>query len=258
MLAKDKKAIISAAKAGGEVVRNYFGKALNVEEKSCAWDFRTEADTGSEAAILKILESAFPSCNIFSEECGHIDKKSEYTFYVDPLDGANNFVLGIPNFSVLISLARDTVAIFGLVYLPMLNIYYHAEKGGGTFCGNKLLKLSDEVVVKNATVGYACGYKTPKGEIVRVIRNLKIKAKVKRTLFNWSPANDFCLLASGRIESMINKKTEIYDFLGAKLIAREAGCIITDFKGKPDADDFNHTFVASNNPEIHRQILPLI
>ncbi len=258
MLGKDKKAIISAAKAGGEVVKSYFGKVLSVEEKSCAWDFRTEADVESEAAILKVLGRAFPTYNIMSEECGFLDRKSEYTFYVDPLDGTNNFVLGIPNFSVLISLARGKEAVFGLVYLPMLDILYHAEKGGGAFCGDNLIKPSIERSMKNATVGYACGYKTPKPEVVRIISNLKLKGEVKRTLFNWSPAVDFCLLASGKIESIFNQKTEIYDFLGAKLILREAGCVITDSEGRPDTDDFSRIFLASCHPLIHRKMLKLI
>lgn len=256
--AKEKETIISAAKAGGAVLQSYFGKTLVCAEKSCAWDFRTEADTESEGAILKVLERAFPKYNIFSEECGRIDRGSEYTFYVDPLDGTNNFVLGIPNFSVLISLARGREAVFGLVYLPILDVAYTAEKGGGAFCGGERLKPSAEKEIGMATVGYACGYKTAKKEIVRVVSNLKLRGKVKRTLFNWSPAADFCLLASGKIEAMINKKTEIYDFLGAKLIAREAGCVVSDFLGKPDTDDFNRTFLASNNSDIHRKILPLV
>jgi len=258
MRLKEKRVIIAAAKAGGKVLRNYFGRVLNVEEKSCAWDFRTEADVLSEAAIIKTLERAFPFYNILSEERGFIDKKSECTFYVDPLDGTNNFVLGIPNFSVLIALTRGKKTLFAVVYVPMLDVYYHAEKGGGAFCGTNPLKPSSETSIKNATVGYACGYKTPKPEIVKIIGNLKLKGKIKRTLFNWSPAVDFCLLASGKIESMINQKTELYDFLGAKLILREAGCIVTDFKGKLDTDDFNRSFIASNNRIIHRKILPLL
>lgn len=258
MLEKDKKAIISAAKAGGKVVKNYFGKVLKVEEKSCAWDFRTQADVESEAEILKILKKNFPTYNILSEECGLVDKKSEYTFYVDPLDGTNNFVLGIPNFSVSISLAKGKKTIFGIVYVPMLDIYYWAEKGAGAFCGKTRLQLSSETDIKKATVGYACGYKTQKTEVMRVISNFVLKSGVKRTLVNWSPALDFCLLASGKIESMFNYKTEIYDFLGSKLILRESGCVVTDFSGKTDTDDFNSIFIASNNLKIHKKIIPLV
>lgn len=254
---KDKNNIIKAAKAGGKVVSGHFGKSLNVEEKSCAWDFRTQADVESEAAILKILTKAFPTYSIHSEECGFIDKKSEYVFYVDPLDGTNNFVIGIPNFSVLISLSKGDQAIFGLVYLPMLDICYFAEKGKGAFCDGKKISPSKETSMTNVTVGYACAYKTRKEEIVRVVGNLKIKGKVKRTLINWSPANDFCLLASGRIEAMLNYDTEIYDFLGSKLILREAGCVVTNLEGG-ESKDFDRTFAVSNNKTIHEQILKLV
>ncbi|MES2087895.1 MAG: inositol monophosphatase [Patescibacteria group bacterium] len=258
MNARDKKVIISAAKAGGKVVKSYFGKVLNVEEKSCAWDYRTQADVESEAAILKILEKDFPTYNIVSEECGLIDKKSDYTFYVDPLDGTNNFVLGVPNFSVLISLARGKEAIFGLVYLPMLDLCYWAEKGKGAFCGRNRLQLSLETSMEKVTMAYACAYKTPKEEVMRVVSNIELKGDPKRLLFSWSPAVDFCLLASGKIETIFNDKTEIHDFLGAKLILREAGCVITDTKGKPDVDDFCPTFLASNNKSIHKKVLSLI
>src|SRR3989344_5465089 len=127
------------------------------------------------------------------------------------------------------------------------------EKSGGAFCGSNSLEPSLETSMENATVAYACGYKTPTVEVLKIIGNLKIQGKTKRTLFNWSPAADFCLLASGKIESAINQKTEIYDFIGAKLIMREAGCVVTDFKGNPDTDDFNHTFVVSNNMAIHSE-----
>ena len=258
MNVREKKAIISAAKAGGRVVRKYFGRVLTIEEKSTTADFRTQADVGSEKAIIKILKKAFPKYNILSEECGMINRGSEYTFYVDPLDGTNNFVLGIPNFSVLISLAKGREAIFGIVYIPMLDIYYYAEKGSGVFCGIKHnLKLSSETSLARATVGYGCAYKTAKTEVARIIGNLIIGG-VKRTLADWAPAIEFCQLVSGKIESMININTELYDFLGAKLIMREAGCVITDFKGNLDTDDFNPTFLASNNWEIHNKILPLL
>src|SRR3989344_5246960 len=129
MNSTDQKAIMKAATAGGKVVRNYFGKAVTITEKSRASDVFTEADVESEAAIIAILEKAFPAHNIFSEECGFINKKSEYTFYIDPLDGTNNFSLGIPNFSVSIALVRGTETVFGLVYLPVVDLLYHAVKG---------------------------------------------------------------------------------------------------------------------------------
>jgi myo-inositol-1(or 4)-monophosphatase len=133
MIGKEYKEVIRAAKTGGEVVRKYFGKSLKLEGKTIPADFRTKADLESEKVIIKILSKSFPKYNIFSEEIGEIDKNSEYTFHVDPLDGTNNFALGIPYSSVSIGLTRGDEIIFGVVYNPMLDNLYYAEKGRGSF-----------------------------------------------------------------------------------------------------------------------------
>src|SRR3989344_752859 len=107
----DVKNLIKAAHAGGEILRKYFGKTLNPIEKSTLWDFQTEADVGSEKAILKILRRSFPKYNIHAEEEGKTDNGSEFTIVIDPLDGTNNFVLGIPNFSVSIAVLHKNKAV---------------------------------------------------------------------------------------------------------------------------------------------------
>ncbi len=256
MQIKDQKAIIAAAKAGGKVVRSYFGKVLAVEEKSGAFDLRTRADIESEAAVIAVLEKTFPSYNIFSEECGHIDKKSEYTFYIDPLDGTNNFVLGIPNFSVSIALVRGTETIFGAIYVPMIDSMYHAAKGEGAFCNSVKISPSTETSLLRSTSTFLSNYHCPKSYVVKIIGNLS--RKTKRLLINWSVASDFCLVASGKVETVLNKNTELWDFLAAKLIAKEAGCIVTDLKGKPEKNDLNRSFLTSCNSAIHQKTLPFV
>ena len=256
MNSKDQKVVMGAARAGGKVIRSYFGKVLTIVEKTGAEDFRTEADIGSEAEIIAILEKAFPNWNIFSEECGLIDRKSEYTFYIDPLDGTNNFALGIPNFSVSIALIRGTETVFGLIYLPMINLMYHAVKGGGAFCNGKKISPSKETSLARCTSAFLCGYHCPKPYIIRIVGNFS--RRTKRVLINWSVASDFCLIASGKIETVINKKTELHDFLAAKLIAKESGCVVTDLKGNPEKNDLNRDFLASNNMEVHKKVLSLM
>ncbi len=96
-------------------------------------DFQTEADLESEKRILSILKTEFPKYNIYSEEDGKFYHDSEYTFVIDPLDGTNNFVMGIPNFSVSIALFCKNEAIAGVVYQPILDQTYSALKGKGSF-----------------------------------------------------------------------------------------------------------------------------
>lgn len=249
--------IITAAEQGGKIVKKYFGATLELEQKSNASDFRTKADLESEQAILSALSEKFPSYNIISEETGFIDRKSEYTFVVDPLDGTNNFVLGIPNFSVSIGLLKGHTCVAGAIHVPFLNQTYSAEHGMGAFCNGKKISVSEETSLENSTIAYTRGYTSPLQLEVELLRKLGIgdTRQYKRYLIDWSPAFDCCLLASGKIESIINDDNELYDYAAGKIIAREAGAVITDFSGMEQNDKETSRFVASNNLKIHDAIL---
>jgi myo-inositol-1(or 4)-monophosphatase len=253
----DLKKIIKVAESGGQILKKYFGQNLELVEKSTVADFCTKADLKSEVVILRILSKEFPDYNIYSEEKGNIDKKSEYTFIVDPLDGSNNFMLGIPDFSVSIALLKNNKIISAAIHSPILNQTYYAEKGKGAFLSNKRLRVNKNADIKRATVVYTSNYVYSRDYSSRLVKNLN-KKRVKRILRNWSPALDFCLLASGKIEAIINNGNDVYDFVAGKLIAREAGALITDFKGKKELNDKNRIFLASNGTKIHQQLLKIL
>ncbi|HEV7702589.1 MAG TPA: inositol monophosphatase [Candidatus Paceibacterota bacterium] len=253
-----KDILIKAAHAGGKVLRRYFGQALQIEKKSMLSDVRTKADLESERAILKILKSKLPKYNIHSEEEGETNKNSDYTLVIDPLDGTNNFVLGIANFSISIALFYKNKAVIGVIYQPILNQTYYAEKYKGAFLNGKRIKVSKATHRKNMTVAYSCGYKTKYNRISNIRENL-IKFGYKRTLFNWSPANDYCLLAGGKIEAVVTDPgTEIYDFGAGKLIAVEAGACLTDQKAKKESSYLNDSFILSNHKKVNQSISKLI
>lgn len=260
MKIKDKNMaqLIKAAHAGGAILRKYFGKTLNPIEKSTAWDFQTEADVGSEKAILKILRRAFPDYNIHSEEEGRTDNGSDHTIVIDPLDGTNNFVLGLPNFSVSIALFHKNEAVAGVVYQPILDQTYYAQKGQGAYLDGKKIKVSKISSPEKMTVAYTCGYKNSRARIKDVLGALMMNDH-KRIAFNWSPAYDYCLLAAGKIESMITDRgTELYDFGAGKLIALEAGAVLTDLGGKKEKTYVSDTFLLSNHPAIHKHVLKTV
>jgi myo-inositol-1(or 4)-monophosphatase len=251
------KKIIRIAEAGGQVLKKYFGQSLKWVEKSTVADFSTKADLESEAVILRILSKEFPDYNIYSEEKGMIEKNSEYTFIVDPLDGSNNFILGIPDFSISIALLKNDEIISAIIHNPTLSRTYYTEKGKGAFLSNKRLRVNKNADIKRATIVYTSNYVYSRDYSSRLVKNLN-KKRVKRTLTNWSPALDFCLLASGKIEAIINNGNDVYDFVAGKLIAREAGALITDFKGKKELNDKNKIFLASNGTKIHQQLLKIL
>lgn len=252
----DIQQVIRAAKEGGKVIKHYFGEVLDIEEKSHASDFRTKADLESEEAILKVIKRAFPTYNIYSEEAGKTDNGSNLTFVIDPLDGSNNFVLGVPNFTVSIALMDGDETILAVVYNPILDQTYYAEKGKGAFLDGKPIHVNNEADIKRSTICYTCGYINSNDYAEQVSHKLN-QLGVKRQTNYWSPAYDYCLLASGRMEGIINNKNDLYDYAAGKMIVREAGGKVTDFKGDPVTDK-NDVFIASNGTAIHETLLSIV
>jgi len=252
------KKIIEAAEEGGKILKKYFGQTLKVKEKSLPVNIRTVADLESEKKILEILEKNFPDFNILTEEKGLIDKKSEYTFIVDPLDGTSNFVLGIANFSVSIGLFKGNVAVAGVVVNPILNQVYFSRVNQGAFLNKKRIRVSKEDNIKKATISYDCDYGHYLEKYFRKLLGKLEKKRVKRIMINMSPALDLCRLASGKIEAVINNGNEIYDIAAGKLILKEAGGLITDFKGKKETDERNTIFLATNGTILHRKLLKIL
>lgn len=247
--------IIAAAEAGGEVLKHYFGTPLELIQKTTPADFYTRADIEAEQAIIKVLEQHFPAYNIFSEERGRIDKNSEYTFVIDPLDGSNNFVIGLPNFSSAIALMKSGVTVAAAVHNPMARQTYHAMLGQGAWQGPRRLTVNHVEDMEQATIVYVPSYATPRRDITNLFHILEEKLEIKRVGLNWSPTFDFCLLAAGTIEGILNYGSEPYDYLAGKLIAKEAGALVTDLHGKPEHSDENSFFLASNSTKLHQALL---
>ena len=254
---KDLKILIKAAHAGGEVLKKYFGQSMDLVEKSTIADFQTKADLESEKSILAILKTEFPKYNILSEEEGKINNNSQYTLVIDPLDGTNNFVLGVPTFSVSIALLYKNEAVAGVVYHPIINQTYHATKGGGAYLNEREIKVNNILDPKKITIIYTCGYKIEYNYFSRVMSSLCSKG-CKRIINNWSAAFEYCMLASGKVESVITDGIEIHDFAAGKLIALEAGAKIIDFTGKGEKEYINTKFIVSNTDEINEYVLGII
>lgn len=248
--------VIEAAEAGGQEIKKHFGSMLDTETKKMPSDIRTIADLDSEKAILSLLEKNFPDVNIYSEEQGEIDKQSELTFIVDPLDGSNNFVTGIPYFSATIGLMHKEKIILGVTHNPITGQTFHAMKGQGAYENDKKIEVSNNNEFMHAGVVYTCGYENDENFALRLESEL-IKRKVKRIFNMWSPALDFCNLAAGKIEVIINNENDLYDFVAGKIIAAEAGAKITDFSSRtcPDRDT---QFVVSNGTKLHEETLEIL
>ncbi len=218
------KIMIQAAYGAGKILKSAFesGSSKEVNKGKDSYDVFSKADTDSEDVIIKILTSKLPKISILSEEKGFIDRKSASVIVIDPLDGSSNFLLGLPHFSVSLACFHKEEIVSSVVYNPVLDKMYFAEKGRGTFLNGKKLKLLTNRNSVYIAVNFAHSAKwEEKGKFF----DRAYKLGIGRVMNNWSPNLDFCLLAENKIDAVVSRGSLIYDFSPGFLIAKESGCV---------------------------------
>ena len=138
---KELAAAVEAALAGGEVVRRYYGGAFNISFKG-EINLVTDADKESERIIVSLLRRRVPGAAVLAEEGGEEKGTTDRRFLVDPLDGTTNFAHGYPCFAVSIGFEQAGGMCAGVVYDPLREELFVAEKGGGAFLNGKKLQVS--------------------------------------------------------------------------------------------------------------------
>ncbi len=241
---------VLAAKAGGAVLKEYFETSIDHEEKEDR-TFVTEADKKSEEVIRGILNREFPDDDILGEESGHEDRKSEYLWVIDPLDGTANFMNAIPIFAVSLALMKGEDTLVAAVYNPVTDSLFSATKGGGAFWNEKAVRVSGETT-KNVIVTFG---KSSKKEDAAGVNALFVayQAYGFRVRHLGSAALELAYLARGGTEGFVNLGTKLWDYAGGALLVLEAGGKLTDLAGRPWTPS-ERFFVASNG-KIHATLL---
>ncbi|MCM8778364.1 MAG: inositol monophosphatase [Candidatus Omnitrophica bacterium] len=243
-------AIISAKKAG-RVLKENFGKVKDIRAKGKT-QLVSNVDLEAEKVIMGTIKKYFPEHSILSEENPQLNL-SEYTWVIDPLDGTHNFVKDIPIFGTSIALAYKNEVTLGVIYFPLDDRLYWAEKGNGAYLNGKRLKVSSRKL-SEATCVYDSSIRYNPEEMSSVLKNLSIK------IFNirmfGSTAEHLCMLAEGKIEIDIEFNDKPWDFAAGALLVKEAGGEFTDFAGKPW--NLNMPNYLASNGVVHQEVLEII
>lgn len=225
---------IESAQACGKYLLQEFGKQHTPVYKS-EKDVGLIVDKESERIVLSTIQKTFPTHNIYSEEIGEINNQSDYTWYIDPLDGTNNFYCGIGYFSASIALKEKDKLVVGVVYNPVTNQLFSASLGEGARLNGKAVTFSkNNVSLSRSTLSFIKGHRTNfdgnmNNQSIELERFLS--AKFRRILTMWAPALDWSLLAFDFIDVLISFESELEDQYAGTLIAQEAGIEITNFNG---------------------------
>ena len=248
--------IIEISKRAGSIIKEGFGTTFKIEYKTNESNLVTEIDKASEELIINFIKEKYPSHSILAEEGGDVKKKSDYLWVVDPLDGTTNFAHGLPIFSVSIGVQKNNETIAAIVYDVMQDIVYSAEKGSGAFANSEKIKVSKENKLEHSLLVTGFPYniaENPEDAFERFTILTK-KSRGMRRL--GSAAIDFCYLASGVFDGFWEVHLHPWDMCAGKLIAEEAGGIVTDFEGN-SIDIFSKKILSTNN-KIHKQIIDLM
>ena len=245
-------AAIQAAKEGGEILKAHFQTALQQRLKEDA-TIVTEADEEAEKEILKVIRSKYPAHNFLGEEGGELEAGSEYSWIIDPLDGTRNFVNGIPIFAISIALVRGNEHIASVVYNPLTEELFSAEKGKGSFCnGHKFTVSKQDAKSGMITIGTSSA-KESKEIAAKLFTNALQYVGAVRYL--GSSVLELAYLARGGTEGFINAGTKKWDYAAGTLLVLEAGGQISDFEGNPW--DLSKNYFIASNGVIHPQLLEL-
>ena len=245
--------LINISKEAGQLIKEKFGKNLEIEFKTNELNLVTEADKASEKLITDFINKKYPSHGILAEEGSEFNTSAEYLWVIDPLDGTTNFAHGLPIFSVSIGLQKNGKTIAGIVYDINQNIIYAAELGSGATANDKKIKVSTNSNLAHSMLvtGFPYDVKdNPDKAFERFITMIKSSRAVRRL---GSAAIDFCYVAKGVFDGFWEVHLHPWDVCAGKLIVEEAGGVITDFDGE-EIDIYSKRILCSNG-KIHSTMI---
>jgi len=239
---------IDASNAAARLIRSYFKGNFNVDIKDDMTPV-TEVDIKAENTIKDIILNAFPDYGFYGEETCRENKNSEYTWLVDPIDGTKGFVRGYPFFSTQIALMHHGEIILGVSNAPIFDEVIFAEKGKGAWMNNKQMHISNTKDIVSSTIS------TGNLKTIALSENWmnlgKIVSKADR-IRGYGDFYHYHLLASGKIDVVIESDVNILDVAALSLIIEESGGVFTDFQGK--RSNLDTTSVIASNPNLYSSI----
>jgi myo-inositol-1(or 4)-monophosphatase len=248
--------MLHLAREAGEILRSGFGTAMQVEHKGPV-DLVTEFDRRSEALILEAIRREYPADGILSEESGSNGVRGGRTWIVDPLDGTTNFAHGIPVFAITMAVMDDRGLHSGVVYDPLRQEMFWAERGGGAFREGRRLQVSqvDDLRRSLLVTGFPYDIATSRFNNLDHYANFAVRCQGVRRL--GSAALDLAYLAAGRFEGYWDLQLSVWDVAAGALLIQEAGGRVTNIHGGDDFMRQDLSLLATNG-RLHPAMLQVL
>ena len=250
--------MIKAAKKASIKIRRDFNELENLQVSlKGPGDFVTSADIRTQKIIIEELIKAKPDWNFLAEEkSDQTSQQSKNRFIIDPIDGTTNFLHGNPNFAISIAAEIEGRLEAGIVYCPIYDELFFAERGKGAYLNDRRLRIAKRKRLSEALVVTGIPH-LGRGNTEQFINEIKqIMPEVSGIRRSGSAALDIAWVAAGRYDAYWEKGLSLWDIAAGIVIIREAGGVITGFDGN-ESDLFNGNVIAGND-NIHEALLKKI
>lgn len=246
-----------AAFTGGAVLKSYWGKLKEIEEKRPG-DLVTQADREAETAVLAVIRRHFPSHSILAEESGVSGTlDSEFLWAIDPLDGTTNFTHQYPFSAVSIGLLIDGIPTVGAIYDPFHDELFRAATGLGAICDRggqrHSIKVSEASELSNSLLVTGFAYdrtRTVDNNYAEFCHFTHLTHGVRR---GGAASLDLAYVACGRVDGYWERGLSVWDIAAGIPIVREAGGMVTAYNGSAIA--LKSGRILATNTHIHEQMI---
>ena len=233
--------MIKASEKASKILIRDFGEVekLQVSLKGPN-NFVTNADRKVEEIIIKELEKSKKNFSFLTEESGFIENKDKDNFWIiDPIDGTTNFLNGVPHFCISIALLIENEIIAGVIYDPIKDEIFYAEKKGGSYLNNKSIRVSKKNKISDCLYGVNFKKNIPNNLIIR---------------YTGSAALDLAYVSSGRFDGCLQKNVNLWDIAAGTVLIKEAGGIVGNF----EIEKFNKVNIKASNERISDDLIKKI
>jgi len=241
--------MIGAARKAARGLLRDFGEVeqLQVSQKGPG-DFVSAADHRVEKTLRAELTKARPDFGLLLEETGWVEGKDPHNMWVvDPLDGTTNFLHSIPHFAISIGLVRNGEPIAGVIYQPLTDEMFWAEKGSGAFMNDRRLRVSARRKLDEAVIATGIphqGRPEPKRFLGQLEKVMGATSGVRRF---GAATLDLAYVAAGRCEGFWEIGLKPWDIAAGMILVREAGGYVSDFDGSANPLDSGNVVAANDH-----------
>lgn len=243
--------MIELAKASGEYIRPYFRDPSVVVERKEDASAVTEADRGGERLIREMIADRYPEHGVIGEEFGEEAPDSELVWVIDPIDGTDSFITGVPLWGTLIALMHEGEPVLGCIHQPVLGQLMVGD-GDETTLNGTTVSVGDTERLDSATLLYSNPVTANDYQDGAAFESLVRSCRMART---WGDCYGYLLVAGGWADIMCDPIMNPWDIAALVPIVRGAGGVITDWTG---ADPVRASSTVAATPALHGQVLAVL